>query len=331
MQKESRFHQILKATYVYIVLAVTVVILTLIKGKPFGRGNFLNWSDNLVNLFRMASPVLTVSSGFTLLMISGRIDLSVGSTMSLSSVVYCIMVINGMSMMPAVILTMLLGILLGFCNGLIVTKLNITPVIATLITMNLYQGIARYIVPTGLSAIKSSDTLKMPEWINHFARQDVLAGLPAAFFVAIAVILILVFVQHRSILGKYSAAIGGNQVAAVLSGISVFKIVTSLYVLTGVLAALGGVIRASYMSLGDPLSGSGMEVDCIIAVLLGGTAFTGGEGSVSKTAIGAMIIICVTVGLKAVIPEYWQTFAKGSVLVAAVVLNHLLAREKQAA
>jgi ribose transport system permease protein len=238
------------------------------------------------------------------------------------------MVINGMSMMPAMLITILLGVLLGLCNGLIVTKLNITPVIATLITMNLYQGIARYIVPTGLSAIKSSDTQKMPEWINYFARKDVLAGLPAAFFVAIAIIVILVIVQNRTILGKYSAAIGGNQTAAVLSGISVFKIVTSLYILTGVLASMGGIMRASYMSLGDPLSGQGMEVDSIIAVLLGGTAFTGGEGSVSKTAIGAMIIICITVGLKAVIPEYWQTFAKGSVLVAAVVLNHMLARER---
>jgi len=327
----SRSHEILKLTYVYIVLAVTVIILTFIKGEPFGRGNFLNWSDNLVNLFRMACPVLTASSGFTLLMISGRIDLSVGSAMSLSSVVYCMMVINGMAMAPAVVLTLLLGVVLGLCNGAIVTRLRITPVIATLITMNLYQGIARYLVPTGLSAIKSSDTQKMPEWINDFARQNVLGGLPAAFFVAVAVIVVLVIVQHRTILGKYSAAIGGNQVAAELSGINAVKIVSILYVLTAVLAVLGGIMRASYMSLGDPLSGSGMEVDCIIAVLLGGTAFTGGEGSVAKTSIGALIIICVTVGLKAVIPEYWQTLAKGSVMIVAVVLNHLLARERAAA
>jgi len=303
----------------------------MIKGEPFGRGNFLNWSDNLVNLFRMACPVLTISSGFTLLMISGRIDLSVGSAMSLSSVVYCMMVINGMAMFPAVLLTLALGVLLGYVNGVIVTRLKITPVIATLITLNLYQGIARYLVPTGLSAIKSSDEQKMPVWINDFARKDVLAGLPLAFIVAVAVIAILIFVQQKTIMGKYSAAIGGNQVAAELSGINAVGMVTMLYVLTGMLASLGGVMRASYMSLGDPLSGQGMELDCIIAVLLGGTAFTGGEGSVAKTAIGALIIICVTVGLKAVIPEYWQTFAKGSVLIAAVVLNHLLAREKNAA
>ncbi len=96
----------------------------------------------------------------------------------------------------------------------------------------------------------------------------------------------------------------------------------------GLFAALAGLARASYMSLGDPLSGDGMELDCIIAVLLGGTAFSGGEGWVSKTIVGALIIMCVTTGLMTVIPAFWQVMAKGSVLIIAVVLNHLLVREK---
>jgi ribose/xylose/arabinose/galactoside ABC-type transport system permease subunit len=98
--------------------------------------------------------------------------------------------------------------------------------------------------------------------------------------------------------------------------------------MVGFFAAMAGVARASYMSLGDPLSGEGMELDCIIAVLLGGTAFSGGEGSVAKTMIGALIIVAVTTGLMTVIPPYWQTVAKGSVLLFAVVLNHLLVRQR---
>ena len=94
---------------------------------------------------------------------------------------------------------------------------------------------------------------------------------------------------------------------------------------------MAGVARASYMSLGDPLSGDGMELDCIIAVLLGGTAFSGGEGSVAKTMIGALIIVAVTTGLMTVIPSYWQTVAKGSVLLFAVVLNHLLVAQRRLA
>ena len=96
-----------------------------------------------------------------------------------------------------------------------------------------------------------------------------------------------------------------------------------------VLRRAAGVARASYMSLGDPLSGDQMELNCIIAVLLGGTAFSGGEGSVAKSMIGALIIMCVTTGLMTVIPAYWQTVAKGVVLLFAVVLNHLLVRARQ--
>ncbi len=101
-----------------------------------------------------------------------------------------------------------------------------------------------------------------------------------------------------------------------------------LYIVVGFFAAMAGVARASYMSIGDPLSGDNMELDCIIAVLLGGTAFSGGEGSVLKTIVGALIIMCVTTGLMTVIPAFWQMVAKGSVLVFAVVLNHVLVREK---
>jgi ribose/xylose/arabinose/galactoside ABC-type transport system permease subunit len=207
-------------------------------------------------------------------------------------------------------------------------KLRITPVIATLVTLNLFKGIALLIVPDGTSAIKSTAAQKMPAMINTYARQDVLLGLPGAFFVAIAIILMLVIVQRKTILGKYAAAIGGNPTATELSGISAVKYVWILYVIVGVFAAAAGVARASYMSLGDPLSGEGMETACIIAVLLGGTAFSGGEGSVAKTMIGAIIIMCVTTGLMTVIPAYWQTLAMGSVLLIAVVINQLISQEK---
>jgi ribose transport system permease protein len=105
-------------------------------------------------------------------------------------------------------------------------------------------------------------------------------------------------------------------------------VVWFLYIIVGFFAALAGMARASYMSLGDPLSGDNMELSCIIAVLLGGTAFSGGEGSVAKTIVGAIIVMCVTIGLMTVIPAYWQTLAMGSVLLVAVALNHLLVREK---
>jgi ribose transport system permease protein len=185
-------------------------------------------------------------------------------------------------------------------------------------------------VPRGLSAIKGSADKPMPAWINNYAREDVLFGLPMAFFVAIVVIVALVITQRKTLLGKYTAAIGGNQTAAELSGINTVTVVWILYIIVGFCAALAGVARGSYMSLGDPLSGDGMELTCIIAVLLGGTRFAGGEGSVEKTIVGAIIIMCVTVGMLTIIPAYWQTLTMGCVLIIAVALNHLLVGEEKA-
>jgi ribose/xylose/arabinose/galactoside ABC-type transport system permease subunit len=319
----------IKRFYIYVVLALIVVIFSLMKLDQvsfFGRGHFLS-SYSVINLLRTAVPILTLSGAFTLLMIAGYIDLSVGSAMSLSAVVFAWLILNGFSFLPAMLVTLIMGLVMGCLNGFLVIKLRITPVIATLITLNLFKGIALLIVPDGVSAIKSSAAKTMPLWINDYARKKVLFGMPVAFYVAIVVIAILVIAQRKTLLGKYAAAIGGNRAAAELSGINVVQWAWLLYIIVGFFAALAGIARASYMSLGDPLSGDLMELDCIIAVLLGGTAFTGGEGSVAKTIVGALIIMCVTIGLMTVIPAYWQTVAKGGVLLGAVALNHLLVQE----
>jgi ribose/xylose/arabinose/galactoside ABC-type transport system permease subunit len=322
-----------KKVYIYVFLVLIVALFSVVKlGQVdfFGRGHFLSPSS-VINMLRVSVPILTLSGAFTLLMISGYIDLSVGSAMSLSAVVYALMIRSGFGMPISVALAIALGMGMGSINGFLVMKLRITPVIATLVTLNLFKGMALLIVPFGVSSIKSAPGAPMPAWINFYGRKEVLLGLPWSFYVAVLVIVALVVVQRKTILGKYAAAIGGNRNAAELSGISAVKYVWMLYIVVGAFAALAGVARASFMSLGDPLSGDGMEVDCIIAVLLGGTAFSGGEGSVAKTIIGVIIIVCVTTGLMTVIPAYWQLVAKASVLLLAVVLNHLLVRAKTAA
>ncbi len=316
----------IKNIYVYIILIVIVLVLSLINGEMFQRGNFL-YPASVSNLLRMSVPIIILSAGFTFIMISGNIDLSVGSELSLASVFSAILFLNGMPFILVVVLSLALGFAMGFINGWMVAKLRITPVIATLITMNVYQGVARYLVPVGVSAIKSGNGLSMPGWIADFARSELFLGLSAAFFLAIIIVAVLVFLQRKTILGKYAAAVGGNRMAAELSGINSVRVIWWLYILMGLVAGVAGVVRTSYMSLGDPLTGVGVETQCIIAVLLGGTAFTGGEGSVVKTVIGALIIVSLTIGLKTVIPEYWQNLAIGVVLVLAVALNQMLVRE----
>lgn len=319
----------IKRFYIYFVLALVVVTFSVVRLDEvamFERGHFLN-PNSLINLARIAVPIVTVSGAFTFLMIAERIDLSVGSAMSLSAVIYALMILNGFSFLTAVVVTLFVGILMGTLNGFLSEKLKITPVIATLVTLSLYKGIALLIVPDGLSAIKGSADKAMPPWINNYAREDVMFGLPMAFYVAILLTVALVIIQRKSILGKYTAAIGGNQTAAELSGINPVTVVWILYIIVGFSAALAGIARGSYMSLGDPLSGDGMELFVIIAVLLGGTRFAGGEGAVEKTVVGAIIIMCITVGMLTIIPAYWQTLTMGLVLIVAVALNHLLVGE----
>jgi ribose transport system permease protein len=324
--QSHKWNLIVKKYYIYAVLLLIVIIFSVIKLDKvafFGRGHFLS-SASVINLLRSSVPIITLSGAFTLLMISGNIDLSVGSAMSLSAVVFSWLILHGFGFFPSFILTVLLGIACGFFNGFLVMKLRITPVIATLVTLSLFKGLALLIVPKGLNAVKSGAVYTMPAWINDYARKKVLLGLPVAFYVAVFIVILLIIVQKKTVLGKYAAAIGGNRTSAELSGINAVQVGWILFVIVGLFAALAGIARASYMSLGDPLSGDGMELNCIIAVLLGGTAFSGGEGSVAKTIIGALIIICITTGLMTVVEPYWQMIAKGSVLILAVMLNHLL-------
>ncbi len=315
--------------YIYFVLVAVVVLLSMAnidRFELFERGNFL-YKRNIINILRISAPLLTLAGAFTLLMVSGYIDLSVGSAMSLSAVAYAMLAINGVPFLPAFAITMVIGAGLGAINGLLVVRLKITPVIATLITLSLFKGIALLLVQDGVSAIKSGGGLKMPSWFNSYGREGVLLGLPMAFYVAILVTIILVIAQNKSLLGKYAAATGGNPTAAKLSGIKTAKVVFLLYVVVGVVAALAGIARSSFMSLGDPLSGDGMELSAILVVLLGGTAFSGGEGRVLRSFVGALIIMALTVGTLTLVPAYFQTLVIGATLLAAAASNHLISRK----
>ena len=232
--------------------------------------------------------------------------------------------------LPAFGLTLVVGAALGMINGFMVVRFNITPVIATLITLSLFKGIALLLVQDGVSAIKSIGDMKMPGWFNSYGREGVLLGLPMAFWIAVAVTLALVIAQNRTLLGKYAAATGGNPMAAKLSGINTGRIVIMLYVIVGMSAALAGIARSSFMSLGDPLSGDGMELNAILVVLIGGTAFSGGEGRVLRSIIGVLIIMALTVGMLTLVPAYFQTLVIGSALLAAAASNHLISRKENA-
>lgn len=328
----NRIAQFLRNYYIYFVLVAVILGLSAANLDSYGlfeRGNFL-YKKNIINILRVSAPLITLSGAFCLLMVSGYIDLSVGSAMSLSAVIYALLAINGVPFVLAFAITVVVGAGLGVINGLLVVRLKITPVIATLITLSFYKGIALLLVEDGTSAIKSGGGLKMPSWFNSYGREGLLLGLPMAFWIAAGVILVLVIAQNRTLLGKYAAATGGNPEAATLSGINTDRVVFLLYIIVGVTAALAGIARSSFMSLGDPLSGDGMELNCILVVLVGGTAFSGGEGRVLRSFIGALIIMALTVGMLTLVPAYFQTLVIGAALLTAAASNHLISRKESA-
>ncbi len=328
----NRIAQFLRNYYIYFVFVAVILGLSLANLDSYGlfeRGNFL-YKRNVINILRVSAPLITLAGAFCLLMVSGYIDLSVGSAMSLSAVIYALLAINGVPFVLAFAITVVVGAGLGVINGFLVVRLKITPVIATLITLSFYKGIALLLVEDGTSAIKSGGGLKMPSWFNSYGREGVLLGLPMAFWIAVGVILVLVIAQNRTLLGKYAAATGGNPTAATLSGINTSRVVFLLYIIVGVAAALAGIARSSFMSLGDPLSGDGMELNSILVVLVGGTAFSGGEGRVLRSFIGALIIMALTVGMLTLVPAYFQTLVIGAALLTAAASNHLISRKESA-
>ena len=328
----SRIAQFLRNYYIYFVLVAVILGLSAANLDSYGlfeRGNFL-YKKNIINILRVSAPLITLSGAFCLLMVSGYIDLSVGSAMSLSAVIYALLAINCVPFVLAFAITVVVGAGLGVINGFLVVRLKITPVIATLITLSFYKGIALLLVQDGTSAIKSGGGLSMPGWFNSYGRAGVLFGLPMAFWIAVGVILVLVIAQNRTLLGKYAAATGGNPTAATLSGINTNRVVFLLYIIVGVTAALAGIARSSFMSLGDPLSGDGMELNAILVVLVGGTAFSGGEGRVLRSFIGALIIMALTVGMLTIVPAYFQTLVIGAALLTAAASNHLISRKESA-
>lgn len=299
--------------YVLGVLGSIVLIFSLISIKFIG-------APNIVNILRQSVPALLVGTSVTLLMISGNIDLSVGGIVGLSSVIFAICIKSGMGYLWSSVLTLLLGLTVGLINGFLVVKMRIVPVIATLATMSLSIGLGKLLSPGGIGLIKG-----LPEDVVKYARTAFVLKLPIAFYVTVIVVGILVVVQKKTVLGKYSAAIGGNKTAAELSGINTKSIVWLLYAIVGLFSSLGGISRASLLSLGDPTTGSGMEMDAMIAVVLGGTCYTGGEGSVLRTTVGVLILTCLTAGMQVIgIAPYWQSLVKGMVLIFAVTINSLV-------
>jgi len=309
-----------KGSYAGIDLQKLVIlgILVFVALVFFSLNNRFLSQANILFILRQSSFVIMTGCAVTLLMISGNLDLSVGSTVALTGVVHAFLCQSGMATGLSFILATGVGVLVGLVNALTVVKLKITPFIATLGTMYVGRGLA-YLITDGL-IIRDG----LPDNFT-FVGREYFGPIPIPIIVLIIVILVFLVLEKKSILGKYSIAIGGNSTAATLSGINSGSVVMTLYIIAGAMAGLSGVMMASRLGVGDPNLGIGFEFDVIIAIILGGTSLAGGEGSILGMIIGGLIIGSLGNGLKLLnVFTFFQAVMKGIVLVLAVVLDQKL-------
>ncbi len=275
--------------------------------------NFLS-SNNLMNVLRQSSINIVLASGMTMVILTGGIDLSVGSILASTAVIGVMSSLNPSMGSLTIILPLLVGLFMGLINGLLVAYVKLAPFIVTLGTMTAIRGIS-YLLPDGTTVINNDLNFA---WIGN----DYLGPVPWLVIIALIVIAISWFILRKTVLGVHIYAVGGNPQAARLTGINVGFVLVFVYSLTGLLSGLGGIMTASRLYSASGLLGNGYELDAIAAVILGGTSPAGGIGGVAGTLIGALIMAILNNGLTLLnISFFWQLVIKGVVIVLAVTLD----------
>lgn len=294
---------------IIIVLLIMIALLSLL--SPV----FLT-TNNIISLVQQITINMFIALAMTLVIITGGIDLSVGSIVALTgSITVGLIVQNGISIPIAIIIGLAIGLFVGLINGLIITNFKLPPFIVTLATMNVARGIS-YIY-TGGSSIRITN-----ESFTNLGTARLFGIIP------IPILYMLVFVTLFSILlsktkfGTYVYAIGGNREAARLSGINTSKTEIYVYVISGIMAAFAGIILAARMYSGQPSVGQGYEMDAIAASVLGGVSMAGGKGNISGTVFGAIVIGIVSNGLNLLgISSFWQLVVMGIIIIVAVIVD----------
>ncbi len=290
--------------------------------------NFLQFS-NIVGILLATAVNGVLALGVTFVIITGGIDLSIGTVMTFAAVMTGLVITNWQLPVPLGVLAGLTGgALAGLVNGLIIAKLKIPPFIATLGMLNVAKGLA--LVLSNLKPIYFTDA----PIFNTIAMGSLLGAIVPGFTIPNAVLILFVaaiiasLILNKTILGRYAFALGSNEEAARLSGVNVNSWKIAVYTLTGLFSGLAGVMIASRLNSAQPALGQGYELDAIAAAVIGGTSLSGGEGSILGTIIGAFIISTLTNGLRILsVPQEWQTVVTGGIVIVAVYLDIVRRRQ----
>ncbi len=302
-------------------LIVLFVVFTL--ASP----NFFQFS-NIVGILLATAVNGILALGVTFVIISGGIDLSVGTTMTFSAVMTGVLITNmGLPIPVGVIGGLLAGGLAGFINGTVISRMKIPPFIATLGMFNATKGLS--LVISNLTPIYFNDAAGF----RDIAMGSIIGvpgfEIPNAVWIMFGAAVIASLVLSRTVLGRYTFAIGSNEEAVRLSGVPVAWWKTGVYVVCGLFAGLAGVVIAARLNSAQPSLGAGYELDAIAAAVIGGTSLSGGEGTILGTVIGAFIISTLTNGLRILsVPQEWQLVVTGAIVVLAVYLDLIRRRQR---
>ncbi|MDR1785012.1 MAG: ABC transporter permease [Spirochaetaceae bacterium] len=279
--------------------------------------------NNILNILRQVAIVGVCSAGMTFVILTGGMDLSVGSILGLSTVAGALMMSNGVPPLIAMAITLLIGVCSGFLNALFVNIFGIAPIIMTLGTMTALRGVA-YIICGGYPVYG------IPEKFL-FLGQGYVGGIPVPVIIMILAFAAGYFVLNRTTFGRSVYGIGGNVEVARLSGVNVKKTLYIIYMAAGALYALAGSILLARVNSGQPKAGEGYEMDVITACVLGGISIAGGEGRITGVIVGVLMMGTLTNGMIIMnIPEFWQWVVKGTVLIFAVTIDQLVKRGRAA-
>jgi ribose transport system permease protein len=317
VEMQTRLYQLWQNLGMAVVLIVLCIFMALF------APHFATFR-NVINVARQVSINAVLAAGMTFVILTGGIDLSVGSALAVAGVISVWLTTIGVSSVLAVLAGVAAGALCGMLNGVLIAKLKLSPFIVTLGALTYLRGFAY--VTTGAYPL-----------INNnlgfgFLGEGSVGFLPWPVVIALAVFIVGYIVLRRTVFGRRVYAIGGNEQAARLSGINVDRILIWVYTISGICAGIGGIILSARLLSGEPTAGDGYELDAIAAVILGGTSFTGGVGSIVGTAIGALIIGVLNNGLVLMnVPFFYQLIIKGAVIIAAVLIDRIRATRLRAA
>ena len=295
------------AFYPFIGLLVVTAVMIV------ASDNFLT-ASNLSNIGRQVSINAIIAVGMTCVILTGGIDLSVGPVMALSGTLTAGLMVAGLPPGLAIGAGLLIGVAFGIGNGLFVAYLHMPPIIVTLATMGIARGF-------GLMYTDGYPISGLPEWFGFFGRQSLLGIQVPILIMLVTYLMAYVLLQHTRI-GRYIYAIGGNEEAVRLSGVRAARFKLLVYGISGLTAAIAGLVLTSRLMSGQPNAGVSFELDAIAAVVLGGASIAGGRGVIVGTLLGAMLLGVLNNGLNMLgVSPYVQSVIKGAIILLAIFIS----------